>query len=168
MKLSEKALFIARRAHLWQYRKDGKTPYINHPICVADWIRTHLEITAAKYQLSFDDFPVFEIYLSVAYLHDVLEDTDFTEDMIYDELIQVSNHRFVEAVISGVKAITKNSGENYNVYLARVKSNIYAHLVKIFDINHNLSDSPNERQKEEYLSAKHFLGNYEDNEIIYR
>lgn len=51
------ALQIATQAHKGQVRKDGETPYILHPIRVADQFN--------------DDFKK-----TIAVLHDVLEDTD--------------------------------------------------------------------------------------------
>lgn len=51
------ALKIATQAHKGQFRKDGVTPYISHPIRVAQQFK--------------DDYRK-----TIAVLHDVLEDTD--------------------------------------------------------------------------------------------
>ena len=64
------ALQIATKAHKGQVRKDGITPYIKHPIRVAD-----------KFN---DDFKK-----TIAILHDVLEDTDQDLSMFPQEVLSV-------------------------------------------------------------------------------
>jgi len=61
--LNQKALAFAVKAHEGQFRKDGKTPYIVHPIGVAERLM----------RWGIDDSnPI----IAAAYLHDTLEDTD--------------------------------------------------------------------------------------------
>ena len=57
--LTIKSLDIATEAHTGQYRRDEKTPYLIHPVAVA---------------MRFND-PILQ---SIAYLHDVIEDSDMT------------------------------------------------------------------------------------------
>ena len=64
------ALQIATKAHKGQVRKDGKTPYIKHPIRVANQFN--------------DDFKK-----TIAVLHDVLEDTDQDLSMFPNEVLSV-------------------------------------------------------------------------------
>jgi len=59
--LALKALSIAEQAHKGQFRKDGITPYIEHPVKVASFL----------YTLHIRDDEI----LAIAILHDVLEDT---------------------------------------------------------------------------------------------
>jgi guanosine-3',5'-bis(diphosphate) 3'-pyrophosphohydrolase len=71
LSLLVKATNFAAIAHKNQMRKDGKTPYINHPIGV-----TNILIELAN---------VFDInVLTAALLHDTVEDTDTTIDDIKD------------------------------------------------------------------------------------
>ncbi len=101
---------IAEEAHKGQYDKGG-VEYINHPVYVAD----QLKDVNAKI---------------VALLHDVVEDTGFT-------LEDLETYGFSYKIISAVDAITKRSGEEYDVYIQRVKANELAQIVKIEDIKHN-------------------------------
>jgi guanosine-3',5'-bis(diphosphate) 3'-pyrophosphohydrolase len=71
MELFTDAILFAARAHNGQVRKDGTTPYINHPLEVM-----HMLVHTAKVADS-------EI-LMAAVLHDVVEDTEVTSDEIAD------------------------------------------------------------------------------------
>lgn len=59
-----KAMRFAEEAHRGQFRADGKTPYIQHPLAVAELMGLWLE-----------GHPECEKYVAAALLHDVLEDT---------------------------------------------------------------------------------------------
>lgn len=85
-------------------------PYIDHLIAVAS---------------KFDD----EIKYTVGLLHDLLEDTDYTVEKL--------SELFPKVVVDAVVAITKVRGEKYSEYIARVKANPVANVVKIADIAHN-------------------------------
>lgn len=58
----DRAVLLAGRAHAGQHRKDGRTPYIVHPVGVLRVLSTELGVTDP-------------VILSGAVLHDVLEDT---------------------------------------------------------------------------------------------
>jgi GTP diphosphokinase / guanosine-3',5'-bis(diphosphate) 3'-diphosphatase len=60
------ALVFASRAHAGQHRKDGRTPYINHPIEVMNLVVQHCTNPD-------------EDVLVAALLHDVVEDTLITD-----------------------------------------------------------------------------------------
>ena len=87
-----KILELAEKGHKGQFRKDNKTPYINHPIKVCEYLYK-LGFTNKKYtedELSNTDY----VYYAVALMHDLLEDTDVTEQQIVD----VSNSRIYNLV----------------------------------------------------------------------
>lgn len=69
MKQLSKAIVFAAQSHSGQYRKDGKTPYINHPLEVMNLVTVHLDDVA-------------EEVLIAAVLHDVVEDTHITSSEI--------------------------------------------------------------------------------------
>lgn len=90
---------------------------------------------------------------TVAWLHDILEDTDVTK---YD-LEELS---FPADVISAVVAITRQPSEEYDEYLERVVNNQLAHIVKISDVMDNLGRSLedlNPRRRIKYFKALEFL-----------
>ena len=82
--LFKKALDVAKKHHAWQSRKDG-TPYIQHPINVANKLKEH-------------DFP--EEALVAAILHDICEDTDISNLKI--------NELFWSRVWFIIHALSKN------------------------------------------------------------
>ena len=74
----EKALHIAKKAHVGQIDKAG-CEYINHPIHVADSLNTEEEKI-------------------VAYLHDVLEDTSMTiEDLANEGFRKQSSRQLIQS-----------------------------------------------------------------------
>lgn len=121
---------IARQAHAGQTRRDGVRPYIEHPRDVVSRLP--------------DDVP--DEVEAVAWLHDVLEDTSTT----IDDLMKVG---FPERIIRAVHAISKRKGEDYDVYLARVKMDRIARQVKIADMLANLADDPTDKQIVKYAKG---------------
>ena len=120
-----KAAFeLARSAHSSQRRKTGE-PYILHPIAVA---------TIAAQELSLEANLVI-----AAFLHDVVEDTDYTIDDI--------RQRFGDDVAFLVSVVTKQKKEKYEMsrqldnfkqMLNAVQYDIRAILVKLADRLHNM------------------------------
>lgn len=111
--IASKALKIALDAHEGQVNKAG-VDYGNHFVTVGEFVK---EVTNN------------DQILAVAYLHDVLEDTEVTEEDLR-ELFSVD-------VVEAVKALTKEKYENYQHYLGRVKTNKWARIVKLADLKHN-------------------------------
>lgn len=65
MKKLTDAILFAAKSHSGQHRKDGRTPYINHPIEVMHLLQHTADVSD-------------EEVLMAAVLHDVVEDTDVT------------------------------------------------------------------------------------------
>ena len=134
---SEKAYEIAKRAHLGQVDRAGED-YIKHPEKVASFVETDEE-------------------KAVAYLHDVIEDTELTLEDLHE-------YEFSKEVIEAVDIITKKKGEDYQSYLNSVKKNKLARAVKLADLRHNsdltrltkVTEKDIER-KEKYQRAIDFL-----------
>ena len=124
-----KAERIAAAAHTGAVDKSGK-PYIEHPERVAAWVKEPREKV-------------------VAWLHDVVEDTDFTLGDIERE--------FGPETAAAVNAITHRKDEPWADYLMRVKSNEVARTVKIADLidNSNLSRLTEVRPKDVKRQAKY-------------
>ena len=108
------ALAFAREKHEGQKRIGGDE-YISHPIAVC-------EIVKAK--------GYGEDYQIAALFHDLLEDTDATEE----EILRYGN----EKVLTAVKLLTKSKGYVMQEYISAIKSNEIAFAVKAADRLHNL------------------------------
>ena len=106
----ELALQIAQKAHAGQVDKAGKD-YILHPVTVASYMDTDIEKT-------------------IAYLHDVLEDTDVT----VDALRKIFPNEIVDTLIT----LTHRKDESYFEYIQRVSKSKLAKKVKVADLLHNL------------------------------
>lgn len=113
------ALAFASEKHGSQTRKEG-TPYITHPIAVAEML----------YEKGYGDE-----YIIAGLFHDLLEDTDATEQ----EIAELGG----EAVLTAVKLLTKQKGYNMREYIEGIKKNPIAFAVKGADRLHNLRCAPN-------------------------
>ena len=119
-----RAYEFAHEAHREQKRKSGE-PYIIHPIAVASIVARELEL---------GDNPVIS-----AFLHDVVEDTDYTVEDIRE--------RFGDDVAFLVDTVTKRKKksyehskqvDNYRQILESVHYDIRALLIKLADRLHNM------------------------------
>lgn len=134
MSTLEKAIAIASEAHEGQFDKAGND-YIGHPLRVMEMGRTEEEKI-------------------VGVLHDIVEDTPWTFEMLETE-------GFSSEIIAALKCLTKISEkENYDDFIERVRKNPLAVAVKINDLTDNmdirrlpyLSDKDVKRLKK-YLKA---------------
>ena len=135
----ELARSIAYKAHDGQFRRDGITPYIEHPKTVAGIV--------LKAGLS----PQNECTaLAVAWLHDVLEDTEVTEDELQSLGVD-------PVIIDYVATLSKNEDEDYDDFIDRIinsnGSGSIPCIVKGSDILANLLDAPTENQVAKYTKA---------------
>ena len=112
MDFIEKSLKIALEAHAGQKDKAGKA-YILHPL---------------RLMARMDS----EIEMSVALLHDVIEDSDFTaEDLL--------NNGIPSNVVNAVQCLTRIQGETYAEFIDRVIKNKLAAKIKKADIEDNIN-----------------------------
>lgn len=112
--LLELAIKVATKAHKGQLDKGGN-PYILHPQAVA----ASLDSTENKI---------------VAYLHDVVEDTEIT-------LEDLEKMGFTYRIVNSVRILTKSKDISYDDYLKSIKKDSNAWRVKIADIKHNMDIS---------------------------
>ena len=127
-KALELAKKIASAAHKGQLRRGGDVPYIEHPKAVAKRVGDDLEAQI------------------VAWLHDVIEDSEQTAESLLQAGIPP---RCVEAVV----VLTKKRGVAYESYLERVSTSRLATKVKIADMLSNLADDPTPRQIRKYAQG---------------
>lgn len=107
--LTKKAMVLAYQAHHGQVDKSG-TPYIFHPIHLAEQAEDEFTCCAAL-------------------LHDVMEDTPVT--------LQELEKEFPPEVTQALQLLTHRPGTDYFDYVRAVKQNPIARQVKLFDLLHN-------------------------------
>jgi GTP pyrophosphokinase len=144
----EKAFKIANEAH-WNMRRKSGEPYIIHPIAVAKIVNQEIGLGAKS--------------ITVALLHDVVEDTDYTlEDVRRD---------FGPKIASLIDGLTKISGtynnenssslqaENFRKMLLTLSDDLRVILIKIADRLHNMRtlDSMPEHKKMKIAGETIFL-----------
>lgn len=135
-----KAITFATLKHDGQTRRDG-SPYIYHPLGMAQIL---------KEQGHGEDVQI------VAILHDVLEDTDATEEEIL---------AFGEDILKAVKLLTREKGADEEIYLQHILENEYAKIVKEADKLYNMKDlltCKDEKFVAKYVkkSKEHYYGKF--------
>ena len=114
----EDALQLATKKHAGQLRRDG-TPYIWHPIAVAGLLRT----------AGFD-----EKYQVAGLFHDLLEDTDATEDEINNYWYGVSSPYATKLTYCAV-AYSKETGSNIIISYVNPKAYYMSDLTPVEYLN---------------------------------
>lgn len=113
----QRAQVFAEKKHDGQFRIGGD-PYITHPMEVARIVKE--QGYGIDYQIT-------------ALFHDLLEDTDATEQ----EIEEIGGKNVLEAV----KILTKEDGYVMAEYVAAIKQNEIAFAVKAADRLHNLNSA---------------------------
>ena len=108
--LTKKALKLCFEAHKEQTDKSGM-PYVFHPFHLAEQMKD-------------------EATTVVALLHDVVEDTATT----FEDL---EKQGFSDEIINALKLLTHDKGVLYMDYVAEIKTNRIATVVKLADLRHN-------------------------------
>lgn len=108
--MTKKALKLCFEAHKNQTDKSGM-PYVFHPFHLAE---------------SMTD----EYTTTVALLHDVVEDTDYT-------LRDLKEMGFPERVTDALVLLTHDKSVPYMEYVEKIKHNPIARAVKLADLAHN-------------------------------
>ena len=112
MSTLQKAIEIAITAHQYQTDKSG-APYILHVIRVMNNGKTEVEKICGV-------------------LHDIVEDTPWTFEMLQQE-------GFSEEIINVLKCVTKESDqEDYDHFIDRILTNKTAIAVKLNDLRDNM------------------------------
>lgn len=133
----EKAIHIAVEAHAGQLDKAGKA-YIFHPMRVMLSGCTDEEMICGI-------------------LHDVIEDTPVSIDMLRQE-------GFSEQVLAALDAISRREHESYSEFIERVATNRLATIVKLYDLHDNMNrdrikeyKESDERRHAKYVRAEQRL-----------
>lgn len=125
IELVKRAFVIARDAHEGQTRSSGE-PYITHPVAVASIIA---------------DMRLDHEAVMAALLHDVIEDTPYTEDQLKAEFGE-SVAEIVEGVskLDKLKFRTRKEAEveNFRKMILAMTKDIRVVLIKLADRTHNM------------------------------
>ena len=121
------AIVVATNAHRGQKDKQ-RQPYILHPLRVM-----------TNPRLVTDDERI------IAVLHDVLEDTETSEQ----DLIDI----FGTDIVSKVKILSRTDDEDYKSYINRLCIDDTIMKVKLSDIEDNLRDGCPESSRKRYFDA---------------
>ena len=139
--MTKTALKLCFEAHKDQTDKSG-LPYVFHPFHLAE-------------QMPDEKTTV------VALLHDVIEDTDYTLD-------DLKNMGFLDDILSAIALMTHDDGVPYMEYIALIKKNPIAKMVKLADLRHNSNMSrldkvtAHDRERaEKYKKAIEFLESFD-------
>lgn len=131
---------IAIYAHRNQKRLCG-TPYIFHPYRIVD---TYLQLIGEQDEnfdadeLCHHGIPL-EGVIEVAWLHDVLEDTEFTEEEIADIYKNQGLEAYYRLYMKPpLLLITHDKSEPYPFYIEKVCKHQVSALVKLLDLNDNM------------------------------
>lgn len=120
----EEEIELAKRVcvdvHAGQFRRDGVTAYHMHPFAVAAAVPDELK--------------------PAAYLHDVLEDTPIL-------LANLIGMGFSKRTIEAVWMLTNYRDNSYDSYIQVLIQSPDAVVIKIADMEHNLSCEPSENSK---------------------
>ena len=125
IELVKRAFVIARDAHEGQFRSSGE-PYITHPVAVAAII--------AEMRLDHEA-------VMAALLHDVIEDTPYTEEQLTEEFGQS-----VAEIVDGVSKLDKlkfrtrqeAQAESFRKMILAMTKDIRVVLIKLADRTHNM------------------------------
>ena len=126
-----KLVAYVRKCHMGQFRWDGVTPYVSHPVAVA------AKFTDLHYQ-------------ATALLHDVIEDCGRCAQ-------DLRNITMPEDVIEAVRLLTRTKEMNYWDYIISLLDNEMARKVKIADIEHNMETVKGEVKRKKYNIALFIL-----------
>ncbi len=112
----EDAIALAAHWHRGQnYPSVQREPFILHPL------RVMLQVNS-------------DVARIIAVLHDVLEDTDCTED-------DLRRAGYSERVIEALDHLTRRDGEAYAAYIERIDEDALARQVKLADLADNLANN---------------------------
>ena len=123
---------LAKKLHEGMTDKYGN-PYFYHLERVANRVRD------MEYNM-VDETSEINLYIVAAYLHDVIEDTDYLIGDIIDE--------YGETVAEAVKLLTRDKEETYADYIVGIKNSVFlegkiARVVKLADLfDHLMGPTP--------------------------
>ena len=132
------AAVLMMDAHEGQYRKDGVTPFSNHPIGVARLVNKYI-----RDDLKTNDYTTIETVVITAIAHDLVEDVKGFDLNKYLEDVNPTDKKSIYKL---VMALTKDTTGNnrlekcINSYKKIYDAGVEAVLIKLCDRYNNLLD----------------------------
>ncbi len=148
LEVIEKAYAVAKKMHEGQLRKSGE-PYIIHPICVA--------IILADLELDLES-------IAAGMLHDVIEDTDYSEEEMMREFGQE-----ITLLVDGVTKLTQINyaydkvevqAENLRKMFLAMAKDIRVILIKLADRLHNMRTMQYQAPNKQYEKSRETMDIY--------
>lgn len=150
--LITKALELATKVHINQFRKNGNIPYIEHPKAVCEIAKQFINENNDRLFFSHTDIINVQI---IAILHDTIEDCTpdiYDRDKLIIDIFDTFGHTVGDCILQ----LTKNKQfDNYATYINRLTSNghLFSLIVKLADLRHNMSDLQEGAQLDKYRLA---------------
>lgn len=145
----EQAIEFAKTAHKGQTRWNGGDYFENHCKVVGEYVEKHIkELIPNNHSYWYEETYWREQLIEAAYLHDVLEDTEYNLD----------NFRIFTVGI--VKILTKPKNTSYFDYIKNIKESglmIPTRAIKIADLRCNMKDLKEGSMKDKYRFAMDYL-----------
>ena len=145
----ERAFHLAKAAHGSTRNKHNGETYFKHPVRVA----RNVSLLATPMGTE-EGSPQYMSAKAVAWLHDAVEDTWLTYEMVEQAFAEPE----AQMIRSGVLAMTRPPGQTYVGYIRALKGNPVARLVKAADLMDNTEPARLAElaiEKREYLAEKY-------------
>lgn len=127
------ALELALKAHDGQLY--GKVPYMAHLIEVdALVVKAYANTTKSNEPFSKEPGDEIDCLRAIAFLHDIIEDTEVTES-------DLALSGVIPSVVRAVQLLTKTKEVPYELYIKAICTNEFARKVKLCDTAANLMNS---------------------------
>lgn len=126
-------------AHIGQYRDNGH-PYFAHPKHCANMFYDLVSIEGWMNNRVLKEHDIPCGVVELAYLHDVVEDTELTHQDVKDVFTELGYKDFFESFIDKpLKLITHDKSESYDLYIDKVMEHPASALVKMLDLADNMN-----------------------------
>ncbi len=148
-------------------KREGGEPYFNHLTRVKDAAISSVHQLKKVSEENFKEFTsaisddldiVLIVVEAVSLGHDYIEDIGTVSDLFHlvtDSELQELGAEKVSIIMSAIKMLSRNENENYFDFINRIANskNMLAKLVKLADLNDNMSDSKEGSRKDKYRFA---------------
>jgi len=143
------AIEFAKMAHKGQKRWDGSDYFENHVKIVGEYVEKHIkELIPNNYSSWYEKDYLKEWLIEAAYLHDVLEDTNYN---LSDFNINTKHIVYI---------LTRSKHVSYFDYIKSIKINylmVPTRAIKIADLRCNMKDLKEGSMKDKYRFAEEYL-----------